>query len=398
MAAQAPPTQLTNLGFLSATRPKRIVQITNQAYADGGSNRFQLPQAGLLDKIWHYVSATITVAGTVTSGTFNGFGQNGATQAPYSMLNTYKFYSNNNLILRNLGGWSLYKWIRTRYGLDYTKCTAVNYSANTLAALGANQSSGAIVAGANVAASTYTFNWGFPVDVAYNQTAESCLISAQNGNIYYYSEFDWGQITGGLTATGGSNALFNALVGTGLSVTASINTSMTVDIWDYPLLPPQYSFTNLMKSFLSASDGIKTPLNNGLNTFQPPQNDYYTMIITEWINNGAPVAVANLQSPSWQYAGNVYPFLDNYAPLLARDYYEKKIPAIDGTIPYDFGMRRGERLRRDTIDAFQDQNITNLTLNTTLPGSLSITGVNQMNYVLENINNFSQPTTQSTTG
>lgn len=379
---------LTNTQFLANTRPKRMKIASNQPYVDGGINRYNLQQTGLADKLMLYVSASIVVAGTITSGTFNGFSQ--GMPAPWSIFKNVQFGSNNNLTLRNFSGWSMYKWVRNRYCADPMKCTAVNYSTNTLAALGLNQGSNNIVAGANVAAQTYTFNVAIPIDLAYNQTAEQGLLSLQNGNIIYTLTVQWGQITGGITATGGSNDLFNALVGTGLSVTATIGAYVGMDVWDYPNLASNVSLAALESTFVSVSDSIQANLNTGTNTYKPPQNDIYTQIGIEVINNGAPVAVANIQNPQWLYAGNVYPMVEDYQPLLVRDYFEHGIPQIDGNIWYDLGMRRGERLRRDMIDGFNDMSITNLQIQFTLPNSLSITGTNQMNVVLENVNQFAQ--------
>jgi hypothetical protein len=393
---QLTPIQLTNLQFLQNTRPKRNVVTLNSNYLDGGITKNNLQQAGLADKLILYITASIVVAGTVTGGTFNGFGQ--GWPAPYSILKNFQFYSNNNLIMRNLSGWSLYKWARKRYNTDPTKCTAINYSANTLAALGLNQGSGAIVAGANVAAGTYTWNIAIPIDLAYNQQAEFGMLSLQNNNIIYTAQATWGQISGGIIATGGSNDLFNGLTGTGLSVTPTITYSIGVDVWDYPNFQPFQSggkwyvnsVSKLMSSFMGVMENIQTPLVAGTNTYRPPQNDIYTQIGLEFINNGTPVAVANLQNPTIQYASNVYPYVESYGVQLGRSYFEDQIPVCDGNIWYDFGMRRGLRLHRDTLDGFNDQSITNLQMNVTLPGTLSITGTNQINVVQEYLNSFQQ--------
>ena len=390
MAGQQPPppVYVTAQQFLNSTRPIRQKVASAKAYLDGGATRDQLPQAGLADKLLMYVTFTITVAGTVTSGTWQSF--NNGTPAPWSILKNIQFGSNNSLLLRNFSGWSMYKWCRYRYGQDPKQTVGVNYSANTLAALGLNQSSGIIVPGANVVAGTYTFNVGIPIDLAYNKCAEQSLLSLQNNNTIYTLTTTWGQITTGITPTGGTNDLFNALVGTGLTVTCTGTYTVGLDTWDVPNFPSNYSLANLMGTYLSVSDYIQATLNNGTNTVRPPQNNIYTMIGLEVINAGAPVAVANIQAPQWTYANNMYPFVEDYVTVLNRDNWYHTIPSVDGNIWYDLGIRRGQLERRDLLDGFDDSSITNLALQYNLPGTLSITGTNQTNVVLENLNTFTQ--------
>lgn len=383
------PVQITNTQFLAATRPNRLKVSSGNNYADGGTTRSNLQQTGLLDRMVLYVACTVVVAGTVTGGTFNGFAQ--GNPAPWSILKQVTFGSNNGINMRTCSGWSLYKWVRKRYQTDPMKCTAVNYSTNTLAALGLNQGSSNIVAGANVAAGTYTFIVALPIDGAYNQTAERGLLSMQNGNIIYTLGIQWGQVSGGISATGGSNDLFNGLTGTGLSVTPTIQYYVAQDIWMVPVYDQtKYTMSYLQGEFVGLTDGIQTPLNTGNVLFKPPQNDLYTGIGLEYINNGAPMTPAQLQNPQWSYAGAVYPYVDDTYPFLVRNFFEGQIPDVDGNLWYDLGMRRGERLRRDTIDAFNDQTITNLSIQVTIPNTVTITGVNQINYVLETLTQFAQ--------
>lgn len=386
---QTAPPKLTANAFLYSTRPKRQLVSTNVPYVDGGITRHQMPQAGLIDNIIVYIGITIVVAGTVTGGTFQGFSYGNST-APWTIIKNVQFASNNNLLLRNHSGWSWYKWFRARSGIDPTASVGVNYSPNTLTALGINQSSNKIVGGAAIAAGTYTANMALEMPIAYNQDAEQSLLSLQANNIIYTLSMQWGQITGNIGATGGTNDLFNTLVGTGLSVTSTISVSVECDTWDVPQVAAS-QLSTLMSTYTGVVDGTQNPLITGTNVFKPATNDVYTIVGLEFINNNAPVSVGNIQNPSWQYASGIFPFQDNYTTHLVRDWFQHGIPSIDGNVLYDLGTRRGILKRRDLIDAFNDQNITNLQVSAVLPGTLSITGTNQINWFTEYVNAYTQP-------
>lgn len=375
--------------FLTKTRPKRQL-VTTPAWTDGTVTRNQMPQSGLIDNIINYFAVTVVVAGTVTGGTFQGFNF-GNAQAPWTILPNIQFSSNNNLLLRNHSGWTWYKWFRARSGFDPTASTAVSYSANTIAALGLNQSSGKIVAGANVAAGTYTFFVGLEMPVAYNQDAEQSLLSLQANNVIYTQQITWGQITGGISGTGGTNSLFNALTGTGLTVTATVTQLCECDTWDIPYGVTVANLAHLMQTYTAVNDGTQAPLNTGTYVFKPATNDVYTMVGMEFINNSAPLAVANIQNPQWSYASGMFPFQDNYQTHLVRDMFQHNMPCPDGNVVYDLGTRRGVLKRRDLIDGFNDQNITNLQMSVVIPNTLTITGINQMNWWTEYVNGFTQP-------
>lgn len=389
VAAQQPQiVMLSATDFLHMTKAKRaFVQNNGAAYRDGAQQVFQLPQAGFAETLWISVQGTIVVGGTISSGTFNSYGQ--GTPAPWSIFRRIQLASNNGLTLRDIDGWSWYKWIRYRYGFDPMKTVAVNYSTNTLASLGINQGSGAIVAGANVTATTYTFNTNLPMPMAYNQAAEAGLISLQNNNTIYQLTITWGQVTGNIGSTGGSNDLFNALVGTSVTVTATINTYVELEFWEVPNLPSNLSLGVLMSQFVSVTSSSITGLVTGNNQIKPPTNDLYTLILTEWFNNGATIAPANLQNPLFTHSNNQYDQVDVNYPYMARDLYmHQGLPGMDGVIAWDMGLRRGSLVRRDTIDAFNDRQITNMTLQVTIPSTLSITGANGIYIVYEVLNNF----------
>ena len=370
------PVLLTSEQFLAQTKAKSVKVVSAQAYVDGGTSNYQLPQAGLGHMLWVIIQGTITVAGTVTSGTFKTY----PNPAPFSIIKRVRFGSNNALNLRDLSGWSWYKWIRYRYGIDPLAAKGTySYSANNTAALGVTGSA-LIRNGANVAAQAYTFNLALPMPISYNNAAEQGLIVLQQNVTFYTLSIDWGQVVGGISTTGGSNDLFTTLVGTGLSVTASI--SVTVGLEYFEALP---GIGRLISMFMSATDMI-TPIAAGDNMVKFPTGDYFTMFLLEAINNGAPLAVANIQNPQFMYAGNVYDNYDDYLVRLGHAYYQHDgVPPMDGVIDWDLGTRRGLLARRDTLDAFDNLNVTDGQLRFTVPGTVTITGNSGVYLVMESL-------------
>jgi hypothetical protein len=384
MAAQAPAQQqvfLTAEQFLRMTKPKSVKITSDSPYADGGRQTFRLPQSGLAQAIWVSIQAAVTVSGTVTSGTLAGW----PNPAPFGMIKRMRFGSNNAFNMRDLSGWSLYKWVRMRTGIDpYPQVPVADprhsFSVVNDSLLG-NSMVNAPVPGANIAAGTYLCNFCFPIPISYNNAGEQGLLVLQQNSTFYDLSIDWGQIVGGISATGGSNDFFTDLVGTGLSISADIKLTAGLDWFE-----PVAGIGKLISMFMSVSDMTISPLTSGENVVRPPVNDYYTMFNLELVNNGAPVSPTDIQNLIFQHSGNVYDYQDDMLIRLAKNYYlHGGLPPVDGAIEWDLGMRRGNILRRDTLDAFDDMNITDLQLRFTLPSSLSITGVNQGSLIMESL-------------
>lgn len=360
--------------FLQATKAKTVKVATGQAWLENQTQTWNLPQAGLLSCLWVLVTGSITVAGTVTSGTWKGY----PSPAPFGLIRRMRFGSNNSFNLRDLSGWNWYKWIRYRYGVDPLTYTATSkFSSAAQAAIGNNVST-MPVSGANIATGTFAVTLGLPIPIAYNKAAENGLIVLQTNQTVYSLSIDWGTVTSGISGTGGTNDLFQTLVGTSLVITASFTTTIAMDWYE-----PINGIDNLISAFMSVNDQTFVGLATGENIIAPPQNDFYTMILMEVINNGLPVAPANLQNVVWGYAGNVYDFQDEGAMRMLRSFYDHTLVPMDGVMDFDLGLRRAQPQRRDTFDGFNNLNVTDLKLRFTLPSSLTLTGTQQVNLVME---------------
>jgi hypothetical protein len=211
---------LTAEQFLRASQAKSNKVASSIPYVDGNTSSWTLPQVGLGHMIWMVVNASIKVEGTITDGTFKGY----PDPSPLSIIKRVRFGSNTSLSIRNLSGWNLYKWIRYRTGID-TLSTDGNalFSSDPNTALGVNNTTSNIVPGADVAAKTYNCNFLLPMPISYNEQGETGLIVLQQNSVFYKLDIDWGQIAGGISATGGTNDLFTGLTGTDIKINIIFN-------------------------------------------------------------------------------------------------------------------------------------------------------------------------------
>lgn len=375
--AQAPQQYLlTPDTFLQQTKAKSSKIVSAFAYVDGGTQQFQLPQTGLAHCVWVQIQSSFVLGGTsVTSGTWQSY----PNPVPFSIVRRIRFGNNNSLNMRDLSGWSWYKWVRYRYGIDPLSTDSnAKFSANGQAFMNINQGT-TPVAGANVALGTFNFSLTLPLPISFNEAGDTGLLVLQQNSTFYYLTVQWGQMTGGMGPTGGTNDIFNTLVGVGLTYASTTTITAGLD-WFEPIP----GIDNLISMFMSVFDQTQAPLVTGADTvMRVPVNDYYTFLMLEIINNGAPLSVVNIQNPTFQHSGNVYDYQDDYAVKLMRSYFQHRLPPMDGTLDWDLGLRRGIIGRRDTYDAFDNLNVTDVQLRFTVPGSVTPTGINQVSALFE---------------
>lgn len=352
-----------------------------QAWTDGGLVNYQLPQAGLTSMGMLYVSATITIAATtITGGHFRGW----PYPAPMSILKNVSLGSNQNLSLINSSGWGLYKWVRERYGRDLFRTSNNDFfaSSNTCAALGMGNALNPVVPGATPAAGTYTINFALPIPIAYNRELYTGLLFLQNNSVLYTLGLQFGNITGGIGANGGTNDLFDGLVGTGITVTANVNTRFDLET---VLIPAGYPPNTSM--FMSLQESV-FPLIQGDNAIQPPVNDIYTLIMLELCNNKLQVPQANISNGVFLYSLNQRRFQESFPTKSAWDYWLKGAPPSDGLIVYDMGIRKGLKDKRDVYDAFNNSQVTGFQLQ--FNNSQAITAPAQTTFTAESLRFITQ--------
>jgi len=364
MANAQAPVVLTNDQFLQATKAK-TTRIGTQAVADSNRMAFRLPQAGMANTLFMYLTGTITVGGTITGGTISSHGI-------LDIIKRMRLQSTSAFNLRDMSGWAWYKWLRGRQGYDpLTGLNGSLFSTNSIAALGLNRTSSNLVPGANVAAGTYTVNLALPMPVSYNDSGETGLLILQNNAQFYDFWLDFGMITSGVNAsTSWTNDLFTGVTGSGMSVSMALTASLGMEYYEIP----NANLGKMTGMFMSVNNVTTSPLLAGENIIRPPLSDLYTYVQHEVINNALPVPVLSFSNLTWQHSGNVIDHQDDYVTRMLLNTYKKSgLPPIDGTIEYDLGIRRGQYLRRDTYDAFDDRNVTDLLTKFTLPSTTTIT-------------------------
>ena len=373
---------LTAEQFLRMTKPKSVKVATAIPYVDGGRSTFRLPQSGLAQTLWLCIQAqfVLTAAGGVASGTWAGW----PNPAPFSIIRRMRFGSNNAFNMRDLSGWSLYKWIKARTGIDPYPNEPVadprrSFSVVNDRLLGKAMVN-AVVPGANIGAATATYlaNLCVPIPIGYNNAGEQGLLVLQQNSTFYDLTIDWGTLA---IAAGTAGPTTNDLV-TALTLTAgtmalvpTITATIGLDWFE-----PVAGIGKLISMFMSVSDMTVTPIVQGENIVRPPVNDYYTMLLLEVVNNGAVLPPTSLSNLIFQHSGNVYDLL---VRLAKETYLHSGMSPTDGSIHWDLGLRRGNLLRRDTLDAFDDMNITDLQLRFT--NATAIAGVNGAYLVMESL-------------
>lgn len=378
------PVMITPEQFLKISKAKTVGVVNGRSYADNSQQQEQLPQAGLGAILKFTVQGTVQVAGTVTSGTF----RNLPNPAPWSLIKNLRITSNNALNLRDMSGWGLYKWVRYRYGIDPTQFNqGVQFSTNTLAALGMTGTR--IGPGGTIAATTYNVNFTLPIDIAFNRAGTTGLIVLQYPSTYYYFQITWGSVTSGMTATGGTNDIFQTLVGTGLTYTVNLTWSLDLEYYDIPDTRA-VDYSEQIGFFLSVTEQIQTPLNQGENTVRLPPGDLYSLLIFEFINNSLALTPAQMQLPKFQHSGSVWLYNESFYGRLNKDFYEHELPPVDGCLVYDLGIRQGRKQHRDINDTFNNMNVTDAQVKLTIPSTVTISGTNQLVSIFESLRSVSQ--------
>lgn len=365
--------------FLQTAIPRRQ-KMGTKAYADGGTTAWDLPQSGLASCLMVSIHGTIVVAGSVTSGKW----QDGVNPFPWGIIKSLQLASNQSLLLRSMSGWSNYKWLRNRYGFDPLNAFGTQYAGNAANYLGAGVAP-AIVPGANVTAGTYAVNMTFPVPISYNSRQSAGMLILQSNAVKYTLSLNWAQISSGISATGGTNDAFLALVGTGLSVTANLNATVNIETFDIT-----HDMTPSLSLYMCVNEQVQSPLVQGVNEFRIPNGDLYTTLMLEFVNAGTRMRHQDLQNVQFSYAGNNLRYDEDPDCKVAFDLWQKTVLPTDGNFIWDLGIRNGLDQQRDVFDSFNSAMVTNLLVRATIPSSIAISGTNQMTLVTESLRTANQ--------
>ena len=366
--------------FLQTAIPRRQ-RVGIKPYVDGGTTAWDLPQSGLASCLMVTVRGTITVAGSITAGTWKA----GPNPFPWGIIKSLQLASNQSLLLRSMSGWSNYKWLRNRYGFDPLAALGTQYASAASASLGAGVAP-QIVPGANVTAATYTVAMSFPVPISYNSRQTAGMLILQSNAVKYTLSLNWAQITSGISATGPStNDAFDNLTGTGISVTTNLNA--TVDIETYDIA---HDMTPSLSLYMCVNEQVQSPLVQGVNEFRIPNGDLYTTLMLEFVNNNVRMPHSQLANVQFSYAGNNLRYDEDYDTKTAFDLWQKNVLPTDGNFIWDLGLRNGLTDQRDIFDAFNSAQVTNLLVRATIPATVAVTGINQMTLVTESLRTANQ--------
>lgn len=374
---QGQPVGITVDQFLAATQDFNI-RTGSYQFADNGLTHIVLPKSGLGTSVTLAFALTVTVAGTVSSGKWASY-----PPAPFSVIKKMQLYSNTSRFIRNLSGWSWYQYLRKRTGFDPFALPAGSYSSGINALIGIGAQS--IIPGANVAAGTYQINLPLIIPIAYNDRLDTGLLLMQYNNVEFDIDITWGAVVSGISATGGSNDLFNTLVGTGLTVTCT--GSVTVNVTTVAVPASVLPNTGMI---LSVNEQIQPGIFGGDNILLPPPQEFYTMLAVEIFNNSAVLPPANIGVTRLSYGGNIDRYVQDYTCQAIKDTWRQQMQPTDGCIWWDMGMRTGLDNRRDISGALNAAQLTDLKLIVSLPSTLTPTGNNGMKLIRESLETVTQ--------
>lgn len=391
--------------FHDNTKQKRNrLQLITPGFAEGTTSTWQCTQAGLANEIYGEISMTIVVAGTVTGGKWAGASASGVSSpisynpAPFSILRNIRFYNTASYLYRQFDGFTWYQWLRARYAHDFMSEGSGSYYSDLDVlpnVLGANNQTGTIKPGANIAAGTYRLCIPFRLPISYNHAGDRGLIVLGTENLFYKMDIDWGTIVGTIGATGGTTDLIKSLTGTGLSVTVSnvfLNMELEYYMVPFNVVDPNTGRSrlgNFTNTYMSVQQLVQVINNTGQQTFQPPPNAVYTGVALQFWSNGSPVPSASVTNLTWVFAGQVTDVIDDLPSMQARENWLSQKPPFDGRAFFDLGIEMGLYQRREQYAAFNNQTVTGLQIQANIASGVSTTNA-QITACLESMQPFAQ--------
>jgi hypothetical protein len=183
------------------------------------------------------------------------------------------------------------------------------------------------------------------------------MIVLQQNALVYNLGIQWGQWSQASTSSAFVNQLMRCTAATTASVTVTATATIGIEWFEVV-----NGVGQLVSMFMGCNDMIGPVPAAGTNLVLPPQNDFYSWIQLEIRRGGYGVNPSELSNITFAHSGNIIDYQDDSLIRFAKNYYSHRLPPINGTIEWDLGLRRGLITRRDTLDVFNDMNITNLNL------------------------------------
>lgn len=360
--------------FLRQSNPIVTPVAALQAWTDGGTVNYNLPQAGLLTQMMVNIDFAFTVAGTITGGTFQ-------PDAPWTLIRNLNFKNQQGFNLHNYSGVSWYDWTRARNAVDIFKATANGYfnSNDAERTLGIGNSLNPVVPGANVTAGNYVIRWTLPIPIAYNSKISAGAINLQNSARQYVLALQFGALKSGIGGNGGTNDIFNALLGVSNDIAVTVtksNISVTCETMQVlETVEPDLSIAMTVQESLFS-------LTNGQNTVIPAYQDAFSLMILTLTNNGARLPYANISQEEFVYASNQRRYVEDIATKGGWNYWQHRgVPPQNGQIFYDLRLRGGVIGDPDIYDVFNNAIVTGFSLR--FNNSAAVTGVSGVRLLTE---------------
>lgn len=326
------------VGFSNATR-QNVIPLSGLVYTANNTSTIQLPQVGLLARVFVNVHANITLS----NGGSDAFSLNTAAEwpDPFRLLQRVRLYTGGGAEILNLTGAGLYYAQRIIKGLDNRNPPTTLASANTAASIYTAPASPA-------KNNTYDVTFTFELPVAWGAMLQAGLVSMQDPTTRLNVDLIWG------------NAATDLLtIGAGTITVNSVNVSTAEEIYQVPVHPQDYPDMTVAHTW---SEEVVPVTATGRFTYKPTLGRTILDYVAAFSFNGTRATPAQVTQTYFQYAQTTNAYTE---PAWLNAYRSRMIlgeDLPDGVWWFPFDQSFGFVDINGTRDTFDTSLLTDLSL------------------------------------
>ena len=339
-------TQEDYLRFRQETRPMRGETAVQNIAAWGSKGQpIELPTTGCLSRLWMYFSVTVTTPNVAGAGNWVTY-----PQLPYALISKLRLFTSQNTDIINVSGMGAFLNMlkSNRLNLFNADLYSTSNSTNRAALYTTN-------AGPIALNTTYTFNFGIPLDVFLDDRSMLALIMLQQTGLKLYAEVTTANQADTNSWTQAETISCNVRVGWEVFTTG-------FDGQAYPNL-----------DFIATTLETNMPFTNtsGDVIWKAPTGNTYIDVSGILETAGAAVANTNITSLGWKFSQlNSVENVSYFLHLLQnKDFYGITLP--DGMFSFPFGKGAGDPSIQDPRDWLNTSELADLQFVWTLNGLAS---------------------------
>ncbi len=338
--AGAPPAG----NFLGNTRGN-IKPFAVMPFSAGGLVPQDLPQSGYGVGVRAKLTGTATASGSATMAAY--------PPTPWSLVKNLRLFSTDGTELYQTSGWHNYVYQRTlRTGWDPARSPVNFLGGFTDPFTRYFGQTGNLTTGQSV-----NFGCTFWIPITWCRNWQNSLILLQNTASRYTLEVTWGTVND-LFSAGASNITLSNVQIQPILEFASIPTA-TQDL-------PDISYLKQVKEQIQPITGT------GTTPYLAPTGNMYLKLISEFINNGAPMDMSKINLFSYNYSQTQYPYQVFPDDSLFEQAYNYGGDLPSAVYVRDFSLGNGFPEIGTFRDVINTARVTNFEMDYTLDSSLSL--------------------------